>query len=240
MTLDEILAALAEHVGDDKAKGDEAAKAIREKVKLVSQPLINVGSALKKEETKKEIADLKATVETLTQELDETKATLETTNATKPDVQKLEADLTAKWQKKVDDLKKQLAGKDESLKGALRRGSIKALTAELIKAGIDPEYAKEVLAAKHAGAIEIGDDGSITVKGLDGIALDGDEDAKVAALAADVRKQVAPKWVLTNADSGGGVGSGGRSGSTYDPVKVGTEMGQQERAKASDNKLAFT
>lgn len=240
MTLDEILAALAEHVGDDKAKGSEAANAIREKVKPVAQHLINVGGALKKEEAKGQIAELKASVETLTQERDEATEALTAANATKPDVVKLEADLTTKWQKKVDDLKKQLGAKDESFKTALRRGSLAKLTAELVKAGVDPDYAKEVMAAKYGGQFEVKDDGSVVVKNGDGLEYDGDEDAKVGAFAADLRKIVPPKFINTNADTGAGVGSGRQGGSGYDAAKVGTEMGKREKEQATSNKLAFT
>lgn len=240
LTEDEIFAGITELVGDDKAKGEDFARKLRERNRTVAQPLINVGSALKKEETKKEIAELKAANESLTQERDEAVESLATSNASKPDVAKLESDLTAKWSKKVDDLKKQLGQKDESFRGALRRGSLAKLTAELVKAGVDPDYAKEVLAAKYAGQFEVKDDGSVVVKNGDGLEYDGDEDAKVGAFAADLRKLVPPKFINTNADSGAGVGNGGRGGSTYDARKEGEEMGKREKAQAVDNKLAFT
>lgn len=240
MTLDEILTELAAHVGDDKAKGAEVGNAIREKIKPVSQHLINVGSALKKEEAKAEVKKLTEERDAAIAERDEAAEALATSNAAKPDVAKLEADLTAKWSKKVDDLKKQLGAKDESFRGALRKSSIAKLTAELVKAGVDPDYAKEVLAAKYSGQFEVKDDGSVVVKNGDGLEYDGDEDTKVGAFAADLRKIVPPKFINTNADTGAGVRNGQGGGSGYDAAKVGAEMGKQEReAATATSGLAF-
>lgn len=241
MTEDEILAAIGEHVGDDKGKAEAFAKKLRETHRHVAQPLINAGSALKKEEAKADIKKLTEERDAAVTERDEATQALAAANATKPDVAKIEADLTAKWSKKVDDLKKQLTQKDESFRGALKRGSLAKFTAELVKAGVDPDYAKEVLAAKYGGNVDVQDDGSVVVKGLDGIPFDGaDEDARVSAFAAEIRKGVNPRYVLTNADSGAGVRSGGGGGSGYDAQKVGEEMGKQEKAATAANAgLAF-
>lgn len=241
LTIDEIIAGINELAGDDKDKAKDVATAIRERAKPVGQHLINVGSALKKEEAKRDIDALKAANETLTTERDEAVAALGTANSTKPDVAKIEADWKAKHEKKVGELKEQLKAKDDTLRGALKKASVAKLVAQLTNQGVDPDYAKEVLAGKHAGNIEVKDDGTVLIKSPDGLEYDGaDEDAKVAALAADARKGVAPKWILTNADSGAGVRSGGQSGTGYDAAKVGEEMGKQEKARATDSNLAFT
>lgn len=239
MTEDEIFAAIAEHVGDDKAKAEDFGKKLRERHRSVAQHLINVGSALKKEETKKEIADLKAAVETLTQERDEATEALAASNATKPDVAKIEADLREKYAKKIDDLKTQLKAKDDTLRGALKKGTLAKFTAELVANGADPEWAETIGASKYGNLIEIKDDGSVLVKSPDGLEYDGDEAVKVKAFATDVGKLVPPKFRLTNADTGAGVrGAGGGSG--YDAAKEGREQGEREKAQASNNKLAFT
>lgn len=240
LTLDEIIAGINELAGDDKEKAKDVATALRDRSKPVAQHLINVGSALKKDEVKAEIKRLTDELAAATEARDEATQALEATNGAKPDLAKIEADLTAKWSKKVDDLKKQLGAKDESFKTALRRGSLAKLTAELVKAGVDPDYAKEVMAAKYGGQFEVKDDGSVVVKNGDGLEYDGDEDAKVGAFAADLRKIVPPKFINTNADTGAGVGGGQRSGTGYDPAKVGTEMGKQEKAAtAANDGLAF-
>jgi hypothetical protein len=239
MTLDEILAALAEHVGDDKAKGDEAAKAIRERVKPVAQHLINVGSALKKDEVKADIKKLTEERDAAIQERDEATEAMAAANAAKPDVAKIEADLTTKWSKKVSDLKDQLKAKDDTLRGALRKGTVSKFTAELIANGADPDWAEQVAVSKYGNLIEVKDDGSVLVKSPDGLEYDGDEAAKVKAFATDVGKLVPPKFRLTNADSGAGVRTGG-SGSTYDAAKEGREMAEKQKVENKAGNLAFT
>ena len=158
-----------------------------------------------------------------------------------PDVATVEARERAKWEPKVKAKDDELKAAREQFRKAVGGSGRAKFTRELIALGADPEYAEQVAAAKYGDRLDPKDDGSLAVFQLgEQVEYDGDEESKIKALAADVFKQVPPKFRLTNADSGAGVGSGGRGGSTYDPVREGTEMGKQERAKASDNKLAFT
>jgi hypothetical protein len=239
LTIDEIIAGVNEIIGDDKEKAKELGNALRERSKPLAQHLINVGSALKKEETKAEIERLKGELATATEARDEAVTALEGERGKAPDAAKVKEELDAKWSKKVDDLKKQIASKDETLRGALKKGTLAKFTAELVANGADPEWAEQIGATKYGNLIEVRDDGSVAIKSPDGLEYDGDESAKIKAFSGDVGKLVPPKFRLTNADSGGGANNRG-SGTTYDAAKVGTEMGKAEKAAATDNRLAFT
>ena len=217
MELSEILKELAAYVGDDKAKAKEVREAMRASdggSKLVAQSLIDVGQGGKAAELQGKITKLEGELATATESLAERDTEIETLKAKVPDAAKIEADLKEKHQKKLDDLKGQLKAKDETLRGALKRGSLAKLVSQLsTKHGVDPEYAQEVLAAKYGANVDVQDDGSVVVKGLDGLPIDGaTEDERIAALAGEVRKGVNPRYVLTNADSGAGV-RGGNGGS---------------------------
>jgi hypothetical protein len=242
MTLAEIIAALKAEVGDDSGKIKEAAKLLRDDVKDVAQKLINVGAGQKSGDADKKIAaaekerdEWKEKAETTEQEFAEFKSKT-------PDVATVEARERAKWEQKVKAKDDELKAAREQFKGAVGKGGRAKFTRELIALGVDPEYAESVAAAKYGDRLNPKDDGVLAVYQLgETTEYDApDEDAKIKALAADVRKLVSPKFINTNADSGGGANNRG-SGTTYDAAKVGTEMGKAEREQvARTSNLAFT
>lgn len=141
---------------------------------------------------------------------------------------RLEAALVA--QKATDEATKTGAERVKALHAARTR---EALTAKLIEKGVDADYAREVLAAKAAARIRVGDpaaDGTAEVSFLDAdmatpltSGLDG--------LAGQFVAGLDPKWVRSDVAGGGGAtGSGGSSGSQWDRVR----QEAKDRHKAPD------
>lgn len=242
MELSEIIAALNTHVGGDKAKAKEVAKALRADAKDVAQQLINVGAGQKAGETQTKVSQLE-------QERDELKEKLETTErefaehkSKTPDVATVEARERAKWEQKVKAKDDELKAAREQYKGAVGKGGRAKFTRELIALGVDPEYAETVAAAKYGDRFVASDEGTLGVLQLgETTEYDAaDEDGKIKALAADVRKIVPPRFINTNADSGAGVGRQGSGGNTYDAAKVGREMAEQQKVQDKAANVAFT
>lgn len=214
MTVEEILAALATEVGTDKAKAKDVAKQLRATVPALGQELLNTGAAIAKRDSTtatatltKERDDALADAQALRTEFDEFKTKT-------PDAAAIETRAAEKYGKRIKTLEESAAAKDQKVKGALARVTRERLIAQLIAGGTDPDYAREVLGARHADRIVVDDEGAVRVLQLGGAdPYDADtEDAAVVLLAADVGKTVPAKFVLTNADSGGG--TGGRNGGT--------------------------
>lgn len=240
MEIAELISEINKHIAGDKAKAKELAKAMRSDAKDVAQLLINVGAGQKSGETQSKVTDLETKLRETTEKLEETERDFTEFKSKTPDVATIEARERAKWEPKVKAKDDELKAAREQFKGAVGRGGRVKFTRELIALGADPEYAEQVAAQKYGDRLNPKDDGSLGVFQIgEQVEYDGDEDAKIKALAADAYKTVPAKFRLTNADSGAGVRSGG-GGSAYDAAKEGTEMGKREKAQATDNKLAFT
>lgn len=235
MELSELIASINSFVGGDKAKAKEVAKALRDNAKDVSQLLINVGAGQKSGEVggkvtalEKERDEWKAKAEEVEQEFTEFKAKT-------PDVATVEARERAKWEPKVKAKDEEVKATKETLRKALGGGTMQKVVAHLVaKLGVDDDYAREVLAARYADRIAVGDDGRIGVLQV-GETSEYDavtEDEKVAALAADIRKTVPPKFVNTNADSGAGVRGGSGGGTGLKTVEQIRKEKQQDSAFA--------
>jgi hypothetical protein len=226
MEISDVVKAVNEFVGGDKAKAKEIAKALRSDAKDVAQLLINVGAGQKSGEVQgkvetleKERDDLKEQLETVTTEFQEFKTRT-------PDVATVEARERAKWEPKVKAKDEELKAAREQFRGAVGKGAVAKFTRELIGLGVDPEYAQEVAATRYRDRLAPKDDGSLGVFQLgETVEYDApDEDAKIKALAADVRKLVKPQWINTNADSGAGVRNGGGGSITQTEEQLAASM----------------
>lgn len=242
MELADLVKAVNDFVGGDKAKAKDVAKALRSDSKDVAQLLINVGAGQKSGETQAKVTDLETKLRETEEKLAEVTSEFAEHKAKTPDVATVEARERAKWEPKVKAKEDELKAARETTKNVLKRGAVARFTRELIKAGVDPEYAQEVAANKYGDRFDPKDDGTLGVLQVgEAIEYDAaDEDSKIAALAADVRKGIAPRWILTNADSGAGVRNGGGGGAGYDAKKEGEAMAAKEKSSAANNKLAFT
>lgn len=211
MTLAEIVAALNAEIGDDKAKAKEAARLLRSDSKSVAQLLINVGAGQKSGETQTKVSQLEQERDELRDKLEATEQEYTEFKTRTPDAAAIEARLNTKWGAKVQAKEDEVKATRDTLRKALGGGTMQKVVSRLVtKYGIDEDYAREVLAQRHADRIAVGDDARIGVLQL-GEATEYDaatEDEKIDALAADIRKTVPPKFVNTNADSGSGVRNG--------------------------------
>lgn len=175
-------------------------------------------------------------------------AKLDELSASKPDVKALEETLNARWQKKLD-AEKQRA---DTAVTTLRQREVALARAEFLAAltapaedgtRVDPEWAADVADARWGSRLAAREEGGVRVLQLDGDMEYDAPDTKAALrqLAADARRTVPARYVLTNADTGAGVTSGGVVGGAggYDPVKAGLAAAEAQKANAATNELAF-
>lgn len=213
-SLDELIAGLNELAAENDEKAIEVAKAIREKAKPVAQVILNAGAAIQKTEAKGAAKKLETERDEAIRERDELRTEFDEFKAKTPNAKEIEDRITAKYEPKIKALKDQVAERETRLTTTIRRSGLTKFASELIKLGVDPEYAQEVATAKYGDRLTPKEDGSLGVLQV-GNTLEYDaetEDEKIAALAADARKLTPPKFINTNADSGAGVRSGGSGG----------------------------
>ncbi len=241
MTIDELIAQIKTEIGDDKDKAKEFATKLDQEVKAASQPLIDKGVGKGKNEKSAELSRVTRERDDLKTELEERTAEIEDLKAKQPDRAAIEAELTGKFQKKLDAAKAEAEKHKTDLTTERRTTRLAKLHAALIKEGVDPDYAR-LEHRTYADRFEIGDDGTVKVLQLgskDAYDADSDETA-IAALASDIRKSITnPKWIVTNVDSGGGASGREGGGSAYDPAAEGKKRGEQQRATKEKNSLAF-
>jgi hypothetical protein len=153
-----------------------------------------------------------------------------------PDVAKINDE----WTQKIAKLK---ADADAALvtERTARQQERQARTASDLKAalsGLDPDYI-EVVATKHAQRLRYRDDGSLELLedgGQTPVALAGGK-TPVAHLAEEIRQKADAKWVLSNADRGGGVRGGEGGGGGGDVfARIRNEVKQQQEAQVTDSK----
>lgn len=219
MTLDELIAGITEHADDDE-KAKELADAIRAKAKPVAQVLLNAGAAMQKTEGRKDTKKVEQERDEAIRERDELRTEFDEFKAKTPNAKEIEDRVTARYEPKLKALKDQVAERDTALKSTIQRGGLTKFSRELIKLGADPEYAQVVAAEKHRDRLAPKDDGSLGVLQIGStLEYDGvDEDEKISALARDAIKTVPPKFINTNADSGGGVRNGSGGGTALKTV----------------------
>lgn len=134
-----------------------------------------------------------------------------------PDRATLETEIKGQFGTQVDKLTK----RNQTLEGenlTLRRGKHTKKLVELLHKNhkVDPEYADEVLVAKHQDRIAPVKDkpGEFDVLQPDGkTPYEGESiDEKLTHMAADIAEKVNPRYVLTNVDRGAGIRNGDGAG----------------------------
>lgn len=215
----------------------EVADGLQEHAPAARQHVFRIGYGTHKGESKTELDALKEQVTTLTQERDDAKAQADTLGskdadfaAEKTRLEKLAADAK-------EEAKTAKATADERVKGLHKSREKSALQAKLVAAGVDPDYAEQVLVPKLADRIRVDgltDDGGATVAYLD---PDGVPDASgLDGLAAQAVKTVDARWIVSGADSGSGAsGNSNANGGGYDPVKAGKEAAAASKAEPTSN-----
>lgn len=234
MPLDDLLVALGALVSADPKKAKEIATAMRghADTAAIAQELVNFGAGKKKSEMDADVARLTRTVSDLTAEKEAVEAELAELKAKQPDLAALEQRLTAKHTAALRAKDEVIAEKDRTLKGALiARAREKFISALVSAHRVDPEYAREVAAAKHSDRFKANDDGSMSVLQLGSSeTIDADtEDAAITTLAAAVSKHIPARYVLSGTDSGGGTrsGQGGGNVAGADQARAAKELQHQ-------------
>ena len=221
MELSEILAAIGTFVGGDKAKAKEVAEALRgdTSTKPVAQELINVGNAGKTAELQPRLKALEKERDEVVAARDALQVELDEVKAKTPDAKTIEEKAKAKYEPQIAKLTKE---RDDAIGGqkALRKQVAKEKFTSLLKRAdeqgvkVEDDWADRVVASEFDDRFVERDDGSLDVLQVgETTAYDGKTlDEKIASLAADVRKKVNPKYLITSTDRGGGVGGGGTGG----------------------------
>lgn len=208
MELSEILQALKEHVGDDKAKAKAVAKALHDAVPSIGQALIDKGAGLKQgevqdklKEAQDKLKEKEDELKTLTEEFEEFKKKT-------PDAAIVEAKAKEKWEVKVKTAQDELKATKDKLKEKMVDLQISAFVATLASEHhVDPDYAREVLGSQYRNRFVPKDDFSVDVLALgetSPLQPTGDKSA-VQLLAGEVIKKVKPVYILAEGEGGGGI-----------------------------------
>jgi hypothetical protein len=212
--LDDILAALAEYVGDDKTKATEVARALHknEATQPIAQVLISRGSGKKIEQTAAKVAELENKITDLSETIAERDQELETLKTAAPD-----------WKRKLDDQDARHARKLGEVQAALdaekkgRRDDQIAIHRQRFHSKLQPgilvdkDYA-DVLMTKHQDRLKLNDEAKLEVLELGSDtaydAADGQD--PIDLLVQDVLRTVPAKFKLAGEPRpGSGVGGGG-------------------------------
>ncbi len=213
-TLPEVLASLAEYIGDDSAKAKEVARALRDSkgehadtLNPLAQVLIDVGAGKKKGESDKTVAEKQAEIDRLAEALESANEAAEVAskkpNELQADFDKRRLKLEEKAAKLETDLKAERDGRRTD------RVSYAASTPlRFLNGAVDPDYLAEVVAPRLTRRVRPTEAG---VEYLDEheTPYDGDEQQQAKALADDTLKAVPDKYRLRSMNPGGGSSNGG-------------------------------
>lgn len=174
-------------------------------------------------------------------------AELAEVKAKTPDAAAIETRVRDAMQKKLDAEKARADAADGALRGERRKLALAEFKSALAAKQddgtyIDGDWLNDVAEARWGSRLATADDGSLRVLQLDGdMTYDAPDVATaVRLLAADARKTVPAKFVVSSAESGAGATNGGGGyGGGYDPVAAGKAMAQQQSAQASTSALAL-
>jgi hypothetical protein len=234
----EIIAAINEYVGDDKAKAKEFAKALRARAGEVAVSLINIGKSQGTSEAGGEVKKLEAQVKELTEALEAKEQEMADFRAKTPDAATIEESTRKKWESKLRKAETERDDAHRRFNDAVVQIGIDKAVALLItpnEQGVraDREYAELIAAGKLRPHFVPKPDGSLAVKQIgEETEYDGDTlDAKVAALVKDFRPYIPATFLMSNADGGAGVRSGPGGGVTGSPgMKTFNEIVDQKRS----------
>lgn len=212
-TLDEMLGALADYVGDDKAKVREVALALNatDTTKPIAEVLLKRGMSKRTADAETRIADLEGQLARMKDELDEKDQEIEKSRSDAPDWKKRLEDQERRYQEKLATATKAL----EDERRARDEGDLAGYRARFVKElgpgiHVDEDWAETVLAAKYADRFRLGEGRKLEVLEPDETTPYGsDVEDPIKQLAQDVLRTVPAKYrIMGRADAGGGVSSG--------------------------------
>jgi hypothetical protein len=217
-TLEEIFADLNDFVGTDTAKATELATVLRERLKTVSQVLINVGAKLGKREQASKITELEGKLAEAKEQLEATQQEFAGYKERTPNVRDVEENEKRKWEPRLQK-EKERAEKAEQHARNLRlqvfRDKFASYLTRADQANVrvdDDPLIIRALVEQYVDRYVQNEDGSEEVLQIDNdTPYDGRTlDDKIAALAQAARRNVSSKFLIAATDTGSGVrGPGG-------------------------------
>lgn len=212
-TIDELIADVNEFIGTDPGNGDLYATALRERVKTVSQPLINIGAKVGKREQVGKNADLQAKLTTAEEQLEQVKGELTSLKDRTPNARDIEENEKRKWQpliKKEQERAEKAELNARKLREQVFRDKFAAHLTRSDGANVrmdDDPLLVRALTEQYLDRYVQREDGTEEVLQIDNdTPYDGrTTDDKIAALAEAARRKVPAKYLIAATDSGSGV-----------------------------------
>lgn len=242
--LAEIVAELAECVGDDADKAKAARDALLDTsapagARLVAQTLIERGRGGRTAELQPKLTkaenDLRTAQDALAAKDEEIAGLI----AKAPNAAQIEADTKAKYDKKLKEATERGDAAElraRELNRQVARDLVQSLLTQPDAQGVyvEPEHADLVLHAKYGDRFVDVDGGGLDLLQIDeAVPYEGkDLKAKAAAMAADIRKRTQTRNLITSADSGAGVRGGGGGGSGTMRQQIEAERKKEQDTKA--------
>lgn len=214
----EILAAITEYVGDDKAKAKEVAQSLRDTVatKPIAQLLINAGAGRKKGESDAELKRLEGEVQKLTEANEALTEQLET-------AQKAPTEQQASWErerKKLTDAKDRAEKERDAEREGRTTDAVELSVSRFLGSlrGRVDDFGLDALERRFRGRFrpaKASENGGTRVEVLDseGDPIEAPKGKTPEEVLAEEAYEVTPSANrVRNANSGSGAGSGGDAG----------------------------
>lgn len=169
------------------------------------QGIFRIGFGAGKGEQDKKIEQLETDLEAEKAKITAKDAELTKLREKTPDAEEIRKDYEAKLTAKEEEKKKAIEEAEAKVSEVHGSRFDAELSAALVSAGIEPDYAKEVLVPKYRGRRKVEKDGTVKFYDDDGstpLAANNGELPKVAA--EKIKAGVDPKWIVSNADKGAG------------------------------------
>ena len=219
----------------------ELAEAMQSGAHTHYQAIYQKGFSTAHNESKTKLEEKDAEIERVKAE-----ATAKDTELTKlrektPDVDAVRQEYEAKLTAKEEEKKKAIEEAEQRVSEVHGSRFDAELSAALVTAGVEPDYAKEVLVPKYRNRRKVEKDGTVKFYDDDGSTPLAAVNGELPRVAAEkIKAGVDPKWIVSNADKGAGSQGGKREGASgYDPVKAGKEAAAVQKGAASSESLAF-
>jgi hypothetical protein len=236
MEVTDIIAAINEHTGNDKAKAKDFAKVLRAGAPEVAQSLINIGGSQKATEVTGRIKELEATVKELTEAAEQKDQEITELRAKAPDAAAIEESTKRKYDVKLRKLEQERDDARKRHEDAVVQIGIDKAIAMMITPNeqgvrVDREWAEQLGAMKLRAQFAPRPDGSLAVKQIgEESEYDGTLDEKVAALVKDFRAYVPETFKFSNADGGAGIRNGTGAAGVAPGLKTQQQIIEQKRS----------
>jgi len=220
---DEQKAAIKTLAGADPT---EVADELQKEAQSHYQTVYQRGFSTSHTEGEKKIEAKDAEIKTLNETISTQKTDLEKLKEKTPDVKEIEQRYETRLTEKDNEIESTKKSANDRIVSIFKSSFKSDFKAELIALNVDPDYASEVLVNKYDDRIQVDiekDEPTVKVLDKDGLTPLQATDGKLARLFAEkVKQDVDAKWIVSNADSGGGSDSsknGSNTSSDWDKYR---------------------